>query len=139
MINIIWKVYTSINDFDKLIWDDKIAVKNPFSSSSFMKIVENIHSDEFFYYFVGEDLSNNIVALGFMHITSLDLLQKYSDQFILKKIRNFSPRFLKLRIGMTATWETYGQHFWYDSSVLDYEIFRQRIYRSNQEKTVKTT
>lgn len=123
MMSITWKTYNSINDFDVSIWDDKIAAKNPFSSSSFMKVVEKIHPHDFFYYFIGEDMNSKIVAIGFMNVTSLDLLQKYAEKDILKKIRNFLPGFLKLKIGMTATWETYGHHFWYDTNIFNYESF----------------
>lgn len=133
-MNINWSTYNSINDFDESIWDDKIAVKNPFSSSSFMKVVEMIHPNDFFYYFIGKNENNKIIAIGFMNVTSLDLFQKYADKYILKSIRNYLPSFFKLKIGMTATWETYGQHFWYDSTLLDYQCFVKELINQIKKK-----
>ena len=118
-----WDTYKTINEFENSIWDNKIALHKPFLSSKFMRVVEKTHPNDLFFYFIGKNQKNEIIGIGFNYISELDLLQQYSKNKFLKNIRNLYPSFMKINVGMTATWETYGSHIWFDTNYLNYETF----------------
>ena len=122
-MKIYWDTYKTINEFENSIWDNKIALNKPFLSSKFMSVVEKTQPNDFFFYFIAKNETNEIIAIGFNYISKLDLLQQYSNNNFIKNIRNLFPAFMKINVGMTATWETCGNHLWFDTNYLDYETF----------------
>ncbi len=120
-MEIIWETYTSVNDFDSSVWDKRIALNNPFLNSRFMNVVEKTHPEDYFYYFIGKNRDEEIIAVNFYYVCKLDLLLKYAENRLIKNIRKYFSSFMKIPIGMTATWETYGDHSWFDSTKISYE------------------
>ncbi|MCK5171631.1 MAG: GNAT family N-acetyltransferase [Bacteroidales bacterium] len=122
-----WEMYNSINNFEKSIWDSYMKVDNPFTGADFLQVVEAIHPNDEFYYIIGRNDDEQVVAIAFYYISSFDLLQNISQKILIKKLRQLFPSFMKLNLGMTATWETYGKHFWFNPLYLDYETFSAKF------------
>lgn len=102
--------YSTIHDV-KDIWDKYIARNNMCLSSSFMSLIERLYpSDEFIYYTVTSD--NKLISILF---------------FCRKKIPVIFPM-LGIHITMTATFETYGKHYWYDKSYFTELEFTEMMY-----------
>lgn len=124
-----WNIYKSLNDYDTSLWDERVAKKKPFLSSQFLEVIEKTHTEDDFYYFIGKN-NKTVVAIGFYYISKLDLLLKYSRNNSLINLRKFIPSFMKIKVGMTGTWETYGKHFWYDESKMSYDVFNSQFYKT---------
>ncbi|MBO1071342.1 MAG: hypothetical protein HEQ13_19140 [Dolichospermum sp. DEX189] len=125
MLLLTWKTYYSISSLPSDIWNTNISSKEFGLDERFMKVVEKIHSSDKFYYCLAFNEKNKIVGIAFFYTTLYDLIRNSDEQFkhIFSIVRKLYPSFFKLPIGMIATFETYGRHFWYNSEVLTYEEF----------------
>jgi hypothetical protein len=139
MLLVNWKTYYSISHLPPNIWENKISSKELGLDERFIKVVENIHSSDKFYYCLAFNEENQIVGIAFFYTLLYDLLRNSNKQikYIFNIVRKFYPSFLKLPIGMTATFETYGRHFWYDPEVWNYtkfiESFLEHIAREDKD------
>lgn len=122
-MNIKWNIYRSIYEIDSSLWKSKIEIEYPFISIDFIKVIEKTYPKDQFYYFIGKNKIDKIIAIGFYYISKYNLLQSYSKNKFLQKIYNFYPSFMKINIGMNATWQTQGSHIWFDEKYLDYKTF----------------
>jgi hypothetical protein len=114
-----WIKHTSIKDLPDGIWDIKIAHGNASISASFMDIVEKINKHDIFFYFIVSDSIGHIVGIAFA----------YRKKFSIwgSKKKNI-PIDICIPILMTATLETYGKHYWFDSNYYTEEVFLGELY-----------
>lgn len=122
-----WETYKSINLISREVWDNFIAINDPFICSKFLEVVENIHPEDDFHYFIAKDENGDIIGLAFYYITIYDLLLNYKNNIYVKFIRNLYPGFFKIKLGMTGSMETYGRHFWYNTKALNYRDFSKSL------------
>lgn len=122
-MNLAVSLYKTIDEMDVALWERTIAAHQPLLSAQFMSLVEAIHPNDTFYYMVWKRPDGDVVALAFYYLSRFDLLQELSGNWLLGKIKSVWPHFMTMSIGMTATWETYGRHFWFDPQYLDYKAF----------------
>lgn len=102
-----WIEYHSIKELPETIWA-KIAGDNPCLSADFMEIVENLHPKDSYNYAV---LYDNKEVVGVIFYSIFNAL---------------SSTLMKLSIGrvlMTGTFETYGKHWWYNTSYISECVF----------------
>ena len=90
--------YSTINDI-KDLWDHFVAGNNICLSSNFLSIIEELHPEDKFVYYIIRN-NDKIVCICFFCI------KKY-----ILPVCGLNVKFL-----MTGTFETYGKHYWYDSA-----------------------
>ena len=125
MLLLSWKTFHSIDNLPSNIWEEKISNENVGLDPRFMRVVEKINSTDKFYYCLAFNEKEQIIGIAFFYTVSYDLIRNINrpiKQFF-ELLRKLYPSLLKISIGMTATFETYGSHFWYDSEVWNYEKF----------------
>lgn len=125
MLLVYWKTFHLIDDLPSSIWVEKISNENPGLDPRFMRVVEKIHAKDKFYYCLAFNNKKQIIGIAFFYTVFYDLIRNINipiKQFF-ELLRKLYPSLLKVSIGMTATFETYGSHFWYASDVWNYDNF----------------
>jgi Peptidogalycan biosysnthesis/recognition len=119
-----WTVYNSVEEIPFDLWNEKISCHNFGLDKRHMTVLEKVNTNYHFYYCLAYKNEYELVGIAFFCVCIYDLLNSIPKaQALCSTIRNFYPSFLKICIGMTATFETYGSHLWYSSQEWCYEQF----------------
>ena len=114
-----WKVYDSIRALSDL-WRHRVTRDGCTTSPEFLAALEGVFPCREHLYFVAYEDESESDALGcamlclLRHDLSLELPP--AIRRVAAGIRRAFPRFLTLKMAMTGTLETYGEHFWVDES-----------------------
>ena len=113
-----WKCYNSIREIPEAIWN-KVANGNVCLSYSFLNIIERINpKDEINYYLLYH--SKILIGIGFCYVKRLNFVPG---------LKNFSIKLL-----MTGTFQTYGQHYWFDETYITENDFLSKFYIELKKK-----
>ena len=125
-----WKVYKSIREVPPNLWDREVAKGGCITSEKFIRAVTKTYPEQTYLFFVAYD-DSGVKACALLNIQRHDLSLEMPDaaRKIVSVIRKLWPNFLSVKLAMTGTLESYGQHLWYDSSFFTHNEFISSLYR----------
>ena len=131
-----WQCFDSIKQLPENLWKNMISKERCTTSPEFLAAIEKAHPEQTFLYFVAYQNDQPVgCALLTIAIQDLSLELPSYIRKVTSFIRKLWPGFLTLRIAMTGTFESYGDHFAFDQKLIDIETFLTELNEQGQALT----